>query len=184
MSSVAARQDHRTQPTGSSTGGPDTAHQAALEALARREDGRRPRHSSAAAPPASAAPEPEGAACEPIYVDAHGREYRNPVAALITESNELLLGLIDDTQQHLESKLAKLENTIGALQNENKSLRLILENLRITQRGERGIDGDRGPPGRADCKVRSARPAKQALADHAVNRATKSWPGVFRRANS
>jgi hypothetical protein len=28
------------------------------------------------------------------------------------------------------------------------ALRLILENLRITQRGERGVDGDRGPPGR------------------------------------
>ena len=43
--------------------------------------------------------------------------------------------------------MAGLGNTIGALQNENKSLRLILENLRITRRGERGIDGDRGPPG-------------------------------------
>ena len=34
------------------------------------------------------------------------------------------------------------------MQNENAALRLILENLRITQRGERGVDGDRGPPGR------------------------------------
>jgi hypothetical protein len=41
-----------------------------------------------------------------------------------------------------------LRNEIAALKNENHSLRIILENLRITQRGERGIDGDRGPPGR------------------------------------
>jgi hypothetical protein len=42
----------------------------------------------------------------------------------------------------------ELQLALGALKNENQSLRLILENLRVTQRGERGIDGDRGPPGR------------------------------------
>ena len=75
-------------------------------------------------------------------------EYRDPVVAVVAESSELLLGLMDETRAFFESKIAKLDNTIGALQNENKNLRLILENLRITQRGERGIDGDRGPPGR------------------------------------
>jgi hypothetical protein len=43
---------------------------------------------------------------------------------------------------------AEFGNQIEALRNENVALKLILENLRITQRGERGIDGDRGPPGR------------------------------------
>jgi hypothetical protein len=75
-------------------------------------------------------------------------EYTDPTIGLVAESNELLLGLVDDQRRHFENKLAGLVNTVEALQNENKSLRLILENLRITQRGERGIDGDRGPPGR------------------------------------
>ena len=49
-----------------------------------------------------------------------------------------------ETRREIEAlKLAH-----GKLVNENQSLRLILENLRITQRGERGVDGDRGPPGR------------------------------------
>jgi hypothetical protein len=55
---------------------------------------------------------------------------------------------LNDLQDRLARKFGELENTIGKLQNENQALRLILENLRITQRGERGIDGDRGPPGR------------------------------------
>jgi hypothetical protein len=75
-------------------------------------------------------------------------EYENPVVGLVAESGALLVQLIEDQRRHFESKIAGLGNTIGALQNENKSLRLILENLRVTQRGERGIDGDRGPPGR------------------------------------
>ena len=48
----------------------------------------------------------------------------------------------------LRSELEALKLAHGKLVNENQSLRLILENLRITQRGERGVDGDRGPPGR------------------------------------
>lgn len=67
---------------------------------------------------------------------------------MVVEGNKLAIDLVKDTQRHFERKLAGLENTIGALKNENQALRLILENLRITQRGERGIDGDRGPPGR------------------------------------
>ena len=62
--------------------------------------------------------------------------------------------LIDNECAHrrriesLESQMAELTLAQGKLVNENQSLRLILENLRITQRGERGVDGDRGPPGR------------------------------------
>ena len=55
-------------------------------------------------------------------------------------------------------EIAELKNTIGALQNEVTSLRLILENLRIRERGEQGRDGDRGPPallGVTVSKVRS-----------------------------
>ena len=48
----------------------------------------------------------------------------------------------------IQTKLGGLENTIGALKNENTALRLILENLRIRERGERGESGERGPPGR------------------------------------
>jgi hypothetical protein len=48
----------------------------------------------------------------------------------------------------VRSSFRDLELAHGALKNENQSLRLILENLRVTQRGERGESGDRGPPGR------------------------------------
>jgi hypothetical protein len=54
-------------------------------------------------------------------------------------------------ERHLAAtrdEFRELQLALGALKNENQSLRLILENLRVTQRGERGIDGDRGPPGR------------------------------------
>jgi hypothetical protein len=63
---------------------------------------------------------------------------------LHNETVDAVDGLADD----IKRKFGDLENTIGALKNENQALRLILENLRITQRGERGVDGDRGPPGR------------------------------------
>jgi hypothetical protein len=75
-------------------------------------------------------------------------EYEDPTVALIVQSNALLVDLVEDQRRHFESKLPGLGNTIDALKNENQALKLILENLRITQRGERGIDGDRGPPGR------------------------------------
>lgn len=75
--------------------------------------------------------------------------FADPAINLIVEANELTLGLIETMRAHFAGKLAGLENTIGALKNENQALRLILENLRITQRGERGLDGDRGPPGAA-----------------------------------
>lgn len=55
---------------------------------------------------------------------------------------------VNEVLGEIWAEFDKLKNTIGKLQNENQSLRLILENLRVTQRGERGIDGDRGPPGR------------------------------------
>jgi hypothetical protein len=74
--------------------------------------------------------------------------FDDPTVALVAESSALLVDLIEDQRRHFESKVAGLANTIGKLQNENQALKLILENLRITQRGELGIDGDRGPPGR------------------------------------
>jgi hypothetical protein len=69
------------------------------------------------------------------------------MVALVAEGHETLIDLIERQQQHFEHKIGALETRIGALNNENVSLKLILENLRITQRGERGIDGDRGPSG-------------------------------------
>ena len=53
-----------------------------------------------------------------------------------------------DAQTAQRNEIAELKLAHGKLVNENQALRLILENLRITQRGERGVDGDRGPPGR------------------------------------
>ena len=119
----------------------------------RRPLGLRPASDDLAAPEATGEPRSEPqrsdpAAREPLYVDAHGTEYRDPAAPLISESNDLVYRALDETCGHFERKIAGLENAIGTLKNENQSLRLILENLRITQRGERGIDGDRGPPGR------------------------------------
>jgi Collagen triple helix repeat (20 copies) len=76
-------------------------------------------------------------------------EFENPVVALIVESNALLVDLIDRQREHFERKVVGLETAHAKLINENTALRLILENLRITQRGERGVDGDRGAPGAA-----------------------------------
>ena len=60
------------------------------------------------------------------------------------DGDDNLYELIKD----LRSQVAELKLAHGKLVNENTALRLILENLRIRERGERGIDGDRGPPGR------------------------------------
>jgi hypothetical protein len=70
------------------------------------------------------------------------------LTALLNEIIEWVGGLQSDAQRKFDEIRAQFETKIMALQNENTALRLILENLRITQRGERGIDGDRGPPGR------------------------------------
>jgi hypothetical protein len=74
-------------------------------------------------------------------------EYADPAIGLVVQSNELILSLIEDVRRSFERKIAGLENAHAKLVNENTALRLILENLRVTQRGERGVDGDRGAPG-------------------------------------
>jgi hypothetical protein len=67
---------------------------------------------------------------------------------VIRDIAEALVEAQDRAKAKFDTMQASFDNQIGALKNENQALRLILENLRITQRGERGIDGDRGPPGR------------------------------------
>jgi hypothetical protein len=81
--------------------------------------------------------------------DTGDGEYQNATIALVSQSSELVIGLIEDVRRHFANKLASLENAHAKLVNENTALRLILENLRVTQRGERGVDGDRGAPGAA-----------------------------------
>ena len=58
---------------------------------------------------------------------------------------EKLNGLELWAKRKLDEAQTRFENQIAALKNENTALRLILENLRIRERGD---DGDRGPPGR------------------------------------
>ena len=79
------------------------------------------------------------------FLIRHERKFTFPVVgeALGEAMSNLEKRLKDRFDDVEELKLAH-----GKLVNENQSLRLILENLRITQRGERGVDGDRGPPGR------------------------------------
>jgi Collagen triple helix repeat (20 copies) len=99
-------------------------------------------------PEASARPRPTPSAA-PARMDppaAGGNE--DELTALLNEIIEWVGGLQSDAQRKFDEIRAQFETKIAALQNENNALRLILENLRITQRGERGIDGDRGPPGR------------------------------------
>jgi hypothetical protein len=67
--------------------------------------------------------------------------------ALTAEAIDLLSGALARTKTELELRLAGMETQLGAVKNENTALRLILENLRVTQKGERGDRGDRGPPG-------------------------------------
>jgi hypothetical protein len=70
------------------------------------------------------------------------------LVGLMTEIAEALAHLRNDAQRKFNEVQAEFKNEIAALKNENTALRLILENLRIRERGERGVDGDRGPPGR------------------------------------
>jgi hypothetical protein len=69
----------------------------------------------------------------------------------LTKASGEIVEAMDQAFGRAETKLAEMQgrfdNEIGALRNENQSLRLILEHLRITERGERGCDGDRGAPG-------------------------------------
>ncbi len=67
---------------------------------------------------------------------------------VIRDIAEALVEAQDRAKAKFDTMQASFDNQVAALKNENQALRLILENLRITQRGERGIDGDRGPPGR------------------------------------
>jgi hypothetical protein len=67
---------------------------------------------------------------------------------VIRDIAEALVETQDRAKAKFDTMQASFDNQVAALKNENQALRLILENLRITQRGERGIDGDRGPPGR------------------------------------
>ena len=69
---------------------------------------------------------------------------------------EVMAEIKDELRRELEGELAapaqaheiaELKNTIGAMQNETTALKLILEGLRIRERGEQDRDGDRGPPG-------------------------------------
>ena len=88
------------------------------------------------------------------FLIRHERKFTFPVVG------EALGEAMGNLEKRLKDRFDDVENTSlrkdveelklahGKLVNENQALRLILENLRITQRGERGIDGDRGPPGR------------------------------------
>jgi hypothetical protein len=101
--------------------------------------------------PLGLAPAPGGddpaSEARPPANEAVFAEYADPAIGLVVQSNELILSLIEDGRRHFERKIAGLENAHAKLVNENTALRLILENLRVTQRGERGVDGDRGAPG-------------------------------------
>jgi hypothetical protein len=70
------------------------------------------------------------------------------VTTALTGLGETLEYIASRAADKFERMQASFDNQIAALKNENQALRQILENLRITQRGERGVDGDRGPPGR------------------------------------
>ena len=71
---------------------------------------------------------------------------------MVTDALGAVVAALNDGQDRIATKFADMEarfsNQIAALKTESAGLRLILENLRVTQRGERGVDGDRGPPGR------------------------------------
>ena len=75
----------------------------------------------------------------------------NGVTSIADGVHRKAKGLVADVRSEvaaLRREIEALGLAHGKLVNENTALRLILENLRITQRGERGVDGDRGPPGR------------------------------------
>ena len=75
-------------------------------------------------------------------------ENEDELTALLNDIVGWVRDLQTDVQRKFDETRAQFETKIDKLQNENTALRLILENLRIRERGERGIDGDRGPPGR------------------------------------
>jgi hypothetical protein len=93
---------------------------------------------------------------EPVFsLSAREHEFADPTIKLIMESFAAAEEIIRLSADRLKAELTEtrtevsaLRNALGALKNENAALKLILENLRVTQRGERGVDGDRGPLGR------------------------------------
>lgn len=93
-------------------------------------------------------PPSDPAVGEPIYTDRQGHGYHDPVAALVTETNELILGLIEDTRGHFAFKLAEMRAQLAKVEGECEAQRLIIEHLRTQSRGETGRDGSRGAPGR------------------------------------
>ena len=58
---------------------------------------------------------------------------------VIRDIAEALVETQDRAKAKFDEVQAQFANQIAALKNENQSLRIILENLRITQRGDRGI---------------------------------------------
>ncbi len=85
--------------------------------------------------------EPPEARGEPLDVDAGG----DPVIALVSQSGELVIGLIEDVRKHFEVRIAKLEARLAEATAKVSELSFISERLRIEARGPAG---ERGPMGR------------------------------------
>jgi hypothetical protein len=86
--------------------------------------------------------EPPEARGEPLDVDAQGGD---PVIALVSQSSELVVGLIEDVRKFFEVRISKLEAKLAEAQAKVSELSFISERLRIEARGP---SGERGPMGR------------------------------------
>jgi hypothetical protein len=86
--------------------------------------------------PAPAPPPPAPAGEPAVGVPV----FEDPVVNLITEVNEMLLGLIEDQRKHFELKIAKLETKIATLGGSVNTLEA------KSSRGPRGPTGPRGEP--------------------------------------
>jgi hypothetical protein len=83
----------------------------------------------------------------------------DPIIGLVTESTELVVGLIEEVRRSFELQVSRLETEIAKLAGENATLKVLAEQGRAPgargPRGVAGLKGERGERGEPGAKILS-----------------------------